>query len=296
MDAQDRLPTPAGEGGVPEVVVVTGMSGAGRSTVGNVMEDHGWYVIDNLPVSLMPDLLHVSVDRGGDLVGDGRAARIGIVLDVRAQGFETLTESIRVLRERGWRTSSSSSRPPTRLSCGASRACAGPTPCRDRAGCSTPSSASARCSPACGPAPRRSSTPRASTSTSSAARSARSSRGRPPSGCGWPCCPSASSTACRSTPTSSSTCASCPTPTGCRSCARTPAGRPRSPSTSCRSRARPSSSSGSSTAAAASSCSPTTRSSPRATSPPGFGPTAFPPSRWRSAPTITRPSRVWARM
>ncbi|MGO4132837.1 RNase adapter RapZ [Janibacter sp. RAF52] len=88
----------------PEVVVVTGMSGAGRSTVGNVMEDHGWYVIDNLPVSLMPDLLHVSVDRGGDLVGDGRAARIGIVLDVRAQGFETLTESIRVLRERGWRT------------------------------------------------------------------------------------------------------------------------------------------------------------------------------------------------
>ena len=73
----------------PEVVVVTGMSGAGRSTVGNVMEDHGWYVIDNLPVSLMPDLLHVSVDRGGDLVGDGRAARIGIVLDVRAQGFET---------------------------------------------------------------------------------------------------------------------------------------------------------------------------------------------------------------
>ena len=88
----------------PEVVVVTGMSGAGRSTVGNVMEDHGWYVIDNLPVSLMPDLLHVSVDRGGDLVGDGRAARIGIVLDVRAQGFETLTESIQVLRERGWRT------------------------------------------------------------------------------------------------------------------------------------------------------------------------------------------------
>lgn len=91
-----------GEG--PEVVVVTGMSGAGRSTVGNVMEDHGWYVIDNLPISLLPDLLEVSADRDRELVGDSRANRVGIMLDVRAQGFDTLTESIRVLKERGWRT------------------------------------------------------------------------------------------------------------------------------------------------------------------------------------------------
>ena len=91
-----------GEG--PEVVVVTGMSGAGRSTVGNVMEDHGWYVIDNLPISLLPDLLQVSADRDRELVGDSRANRVGIMLDVRAQGFDTLTESIRVLKERGWRT------------------------------------------------------------------------------------------------------------------------------------------------------------------------------------------------
>lgn len=91
-----------GEG--PEVVVVTGMSGAGRSTVGNVMEDHGWYVIDNLPISLLPDLLQASADRDRELVGDSRANRVGIMLDVRAQGFDTLTESIRVLKERGWRT------------------------------------------------------------------------------------------------------------------------------------------------------------------------------------------------
>jgi len=32
-----------------EIVVITGMSGAGRSTVAHAMEDHGWYVIDNLP-------------------------------------------------------------------------------------------------------------------------------------------------------------------------------------------------------------------------------------------------------
>jgi RNase adaptor protein for sRNA GlmZ degradation len=36
-----------------ELVVITGMSGAGRSTVAHAMEDHGWYVIDNLPPLLL---------------------------------------------------------------------------------------------------------------------------------------------------------------------------------------------------------------------------------------------------
>ncbi|WKV16719.1 RNase adapter RapZ [Janibacter limosus] len=88
----------------PEIVVVTGMSGAGRSTVGKVMEDRGWYVIDNLPISLLPDLLHISAEREGKLVGDSPVKRIGIVLNVRARGFDTLAESIRLLTERGWRT------------------------------------------------------------------------------------------------------------------------------------------------------------------------------------------------
>jgi RNase adaptor protein for sRNA GlmZ degradation len=66
----------------PEIVVVTGMSGAGRSTVGKVMEDQGWYVIDNLPISLLPDLLHISAEREGKLVGDSPVKRIGIVLNV----------------------------------------------------------------------------------------------------------------------------------------------------------------------------------------------------------------------
>src|SRR5699024_6703758 len=89
---------------VPEVVVVTGMSGAGRSTGGNVMEDHGWYVIDNLPVMLLPDLLRLSDSREDHVVPESEGARVGIVLDVRAQGFATLTSSIKRLRERGWRT------------------------------------------------------------------------------------------------------------------------------------------------------------------------------------------------
>ncbi|SMC76999.1 RNase adapter RapZ [Janibacter indicus] len=96
---------PQGQGrGAPEVVVVTGMSGAGRSTVGNVMEDHGWYVIDNLPVTLLPDLLRLSSERAQDLAASGQPVRVGIVLDVRAQGFDTLTAALATLRDRGWLT------------------------------------------------------------------------------------------------------------------------------------------------------------------------------------------------
>jgi acetyl-CoA carboxylase carboxyl transferase subunit beta len=39
-----------------ELVIVTGMSGAGRSTTANVLEDSGWYVIDNLPPQLLVSL------------------------------------------------------------------------------------------------------------------------------------------------------------------------------------------------------------------------------------------------
>lgn len=88
----------------PEVIVVTGMSGAGRSTVGNVMEDHGWYVIDNLPVMLLGDLLRLSEARRQDGDAGKGPVRVGIVLDVRAQGFATLTRSLETLEEHGWRT------------------------------------------------------------------------------------------------------------------------------------------------------------------------------------------------
>ncbi len=93
-----------GDGASPEVVVVTGMSGAGRSTVGDVMEDHGWYVIDNLPVMMLGDLLRDSESRDDDIVPGEGPVRVGIVLDVRAQGFTTLTSSLARLREHGWRT------------------------------------------------------------------------------------------------------------------------------------------------------------------------------------------------
>jgi RNase adapter protein RapZ len=39
-----------------ELLIVTGMSGAGRSTVAHALEDLGWYVVDNLPPALLPEL------------------------------------------------------------------------------------------------------------------------------------------------------------------------------------------------------------------------------------------------
>jgi RNase adapter protein RapZ len=65
----------------PELIIVTGMSGAGRTTVANVLEDLGWYVVDNLP----PELLPLLADLGGRT--QGAVPRIAAVVDVRSRSF-----------------------------------------------------------------------------------------------------------------------------------------------------------------------------------------------------------------
>lgn len=76
-----------------EIVVITGMSGAGRSTVAHAMEDHGWYVIDNLPPSLLIPLF--------DLTQSGDDS-IAVVIDVRGrQFFDDLNKTLAELAERG---------------------------------------------------------------------------------------------------------------------------------------------------------------------------------------------------
>jgi UPF0042 nucleotide-binding protein len=64
-----------------EVVVVTGMTGAGRSTAAKELEDLGFYVVDNLPPSLLPDVVRL-VDESR-----GRAQRLAVVVDVRSGSF-----------------------------------------------------------------------------------------------------------------------------------------------------------------------------------------------------------------
>ena len=94
-DAADVRPGPDGT----ELVIVTGMSGAGRSATANVLEDTGWYVVDNLPPHLLVPLVELAADREAS----AGAARIAAVVDVRARGFAHLRSSLAQLQARGWR-------------------------------------------------------------------------------------------------------------------------------------------------------------------------------------------------
>ena len=76
-----------------EVLIVTGMSGAGRSTVGNALEDLGWYVVDNLPPQMLRPLVELAGRAGNNL------PKIAAVVDVRGgRLFADLQESVDSLR------------------------------------------------------------------------------------------------------------------------------------------------------------------------------------------------------
>ena len=47
--------------------MITGLSGAGRSTAADVLEDQGWFVIDNMPVALMPKVAELALKPGSDV-------------------------------------------------------------------------------------------------------------------------------------------------------------------------------------------------------------------------------------
>ncbi|PJJ63178.1 RNase adapter RapZ [Compostimonas suwonensis] len=64
-----------------EVLIVTGMSGAGRSTVANALEDLGWYVVDNLPPQMLRPLVEL-VERAGTTL-----PKIAAVVDIRGRSF-----------------------------------------------------------------------------------------------------------------------------------------------------------------------------------------------------------------
>ena len=80
--------------GPAEIVIVTGISGAGRRTAAHTMEDLGWYVVDNLPPAMLPIL----VDRMGT------AERLAVVVDVRSrEEFEQLPTAFAEVKARGYR-------------------------------------------------------------------------------------------------------------------------------------------------------------------------------------------------
>lgn len=77
-----------------EVLIVTGMSGAGRTTAANALEDLDWYVVDNLPPQMLRPLLELSELAGGAL------PKVAAVVDVRGRDmFRDLPAITRALRD-----------------------------------------------------------------------------------------------------------------------------------------------------------------------------------------------------
>jgi UPF0042 nucleotide-binding protein len=89
-DAEDSTSVRSDSG---EVLIVTGMSGAGRSTAADALEDLGWYVVDNLPPQMLRPLLDLTALAASAL------PRVAVVVDVRGRDlFAELPEITRALR------------------------------------------------------------------------------------------------------------------------------------------------------------------------------------------------------
>ncbi len=83
------------QGRKPELLLVTGMSGAGRSTVGNALEDLGWYVVDNLPPQMLEPIADLFT------LAKSPFPRLAVVIDVRGgEFFSALSDHVADLRAR----------------------------------------------------------------------------------------------------------------------------------------------------------------------------------------------------
>jgi UPF0042 nucleotide-binding protein len=74
---------------VIEVVVVTGLSGSGKSTAIDALEDMGFYCIDNLPIELVPRVVELSAD------SRQRARRVAFGIDMRDEAYVERWEAVR---------------------------------------------------------------------------------------------------------------------------------------------------------------------------------------------------------
>ncbi|MCA5893569.1 RNase adapter RapZ [Isoptericola sp. NEAU-Y5] len=88
--------TPAPERTEPEVLIITGMSGAGRSRAAGVLEDLDWFVVDNLPPLMIVPLVDLMTRAGSSV------ERLAVVVDVRGREyFHELAQVLEHLRDSG---------------------------------------------------------------------------------------------------------------------------------------------------------------------------------------------------
>jgi len=82
-----------------DIVLVTGLSGAGRSTAAKCLEDLGYFVVDNLPPALIATMVELGSSSPGAAV-----TRLAVVVDVRSRAFSSdVTGTLVDLDERGYR-------------------------------------------------------------------------------------------------------------------------------------------------------------------------------------------------
>jgi UPF0042 nucleotide-binding protein len=82
----------------PEIVIITGLSGAGRSTAAKSLEDLDWFVADNIPVGMLPTMADLARR------AKGAVPRLAAVVDVRSRAFSTdLKSAVSDLHGRGVR-------------------------------------------------------------------------------------------------------------------------------------------------------------------------------------------------
>ncbi|MET9297174.1 RNase adapter RapZ [Streptomyces sp. NPDC003077] len=87
-----RESDPGESAAIPELVIISGMSGAGRSTAAKCLEDLGWFVVDNIPPELIPPMVELGAR------SQGNVARIAVVVDVRGRRFfDNLKQSLATL-------------------------------------------------------------------------------------------------------------------------------------------------------------------------------------------------------
>ena len=79
-----------------EFIIVTGLSGAGKSRAVNVLEDIGFYCVDNMPPKLLPKFAELC------LQSQDKLSRVALVIDVRGgRQFEGLLDSLDELKRQG---------------------------------------------------------------------------------------------------------------------------------------------------------------------------------------------------
>ena len=89
----DEIRGPLNKESSYELLIVTGMSGAGRSTVGNALEDMDWFVVDNLPPQMIKPMAELFSR------ADKTLPRLAVIIDARGgEFFQDLSEHISALK------------------------------------------------------------------------------------------------------------------------------------------------------------------------------------------------------